>query len=325
MAIPANPAPSHRTNHFFSHNSAGASLSHAAWLGSQTNFKLVQSHDVVCCFSELFWVAGMNALLWGTLFGATRIITADAFTPELHLRLIEKHRITFAMNGVPKLLEMLRCEAIAKYDLSSLRHYCTVGSKPPPGTLRAFNAHFPNGRTYAFLGMTELATLFAGACTKYEDTGTAGQLMCDVEAIVVDDNGDRCGPNVDGELCLRPRYPPLGYYNDAEATAQAFDADGYFRTGDIARFDGANDLYVVDREKDIIRTNFKMISPTVIEAVLLRSPEIVGACVCGIPDGMCVEPAAAVIRTAGSTLTEQQTHAMVAGNTFRCDFAAYRL
>lgn len=120
MAIPANPAPSHRTNHFFSHNSAGASLSHAAWLGSQTNFKLVQSHDVVCCFSELFWVAGMNALLWGTLFGATRIITADAFTPELHLRLIEKHRITFAMNGVPKLLEMLRCEAIAKYDLSSL-------------------------------------------------------------------------------------------------------------------------------------------------------------------------------------------------------------
>lgn len=257
----------------------------------------------------------MNTLLWATLFGATRIITTQEFTPELECRLIEQYKISFVLTTVPDTITLLRSDAVTKYNLSSLRNYCTRGSKPPPGILAELNKHFPDGRTYALIGMTEMASSYAGACTKYEDNGTAGQLMCDVEAIIVDEAGRRCGPNVSGELCLKPRYPLLGYYNNAAATQQAFDANGFLLTGDIARFDEANNLFVIDRKKDIIRSGFFQISPSEIEAVLIRSPAIVRACVAGIPDDLAIDlPAAAIVRKNGSKITEAEIFALVAGS-----------
>lgn len=292
-------------------------MSHAALLTTQANFEFVQSHDIVLGFCELFWITGINTLLWGTLFGATRVITAEPHSPELAFRLIEKYKVSFILDSVPFLVGMLRSDAINRYDLTSLRNYCTRGSKPPPGMLTEFNVHFPDGRSHAFIGMTEMASLYAGVCTKYEDKGTAGQLMCDVEAIVVDDNGKRCGLNENGELCLKPRYPLLGYYNNPDATKEAFDAQGFFKTGDIAHFDAVNDLYVVDRKKDIIRYCFHQISPSKIEAVIMRSPEILRACVAGIPDNVSIDlPAAAIIRKNGSTITEEEIYAMVAGTCY---------
>lgn len=116
-----------------------------------------------------------------------------------------------------------------------------------------FNKRFPDGKVLTFLGMTELTNSYSGVCNKYEDSGTAGQLMRDIEAIVVDDKGNRCGPNERGEICLRYRHPFLGYYNNPEATKEAFDDDRLFRTGDVVIFDEKNDLFVVDRKKDIIK------------------------------------------------------------------------
>lgn len=243
------------------------------------------------------------------------MITTETETAELAFRLIEKYQVSFMFDVVPFLVEMLQSEMIEQYNLSSLRNYFCVGSKPPPGMLSKLNEHFPNGRTHNSIGMTEMAGSYAASCANYGDDGAAGQLANGIEAKIIDVNGNRCGPSQTGELYLKPRYRLLGYYNNPEATEQAFDTEGFLMTGDIGYFDATNsNLYVVDRKKDIIRYDFHQISPSEIEAALMKSPEIARVCVAGIPDTVAVDlPAAAIIRKEGSKITEKEVYDMVAG------------
>lgn len=282
---------------------------------AQVDFELVHSHDVMLNFWEPFWLTSTSFLIWGTLFGATRIITTETETAELAFRLIEKYKVSFMFDVVPFLIEMLQSKAIDQHDLTSLRNYFCVGSRPPPGMLTKLNKYFPAGQTHNSIGMTEMAGSYAASCANYGDDGAAGQLANGVEAKIIDVNGNRCGPNEKGELYLKPCYRLLGYYNNPEATEQAFDAEGFLMTGDIGYFDASNtNLYVVDRKKDIIRYNFHQISPSEIEAVLMRSPEIARVCVAGVPDAVAIDlPAAAIIRKKGSSITEKEVYDMIAG------------
>lgn len=303
----------HRTDLFLFPQ--GVTVSHEALLTAQVDFELVHSHDVMLNFWEPFWLTSTSFLIWGTLFGATRIITTETETAELAFRLIEKYKVSFMFDVVPFLIEMLHSKAIDQHDLTSLRNYFCVGSRPPPGMLTKLNGYFPAGQTHNSIGMTEMAGSYAASCANYGDDGAAGQLANGVEAKIIDVNGNRCGPNEKGELYLKPRYRLLGYYNNPEATEQAFDAEGFLMTGDIGYFDASNtNLYVVDRKKDIIRYNFHQISPSEIEAVLMRSPEIARVCVAGIPDAVAIDlPAAAIIRKKGSSITEKEVYDMIAG------------
>lgn len=292
----------------------GVSLSHAGLLGIQANFELVQSHDILLCFSQLYWITGIMTLTWGTLYGATRIITTDKFSPESAFRIIPQYKVSYALNGVNQMILMLKHEAIGEADLTSMKNYCMSGCKVPFGLPAEFNKYFPDGETHIFMGMTETCGVYASVRTKHCEKDTVGQLTFDVQVKIVDEDGNRCGVNVDGELCLKLRYNFLGYYNNAEATKDAFDSEGFFLTGDICHFDAEGDLYVVDRKKDMMKYCNYQITPSEIEAVLLQSPDIEAACVAGIPDLIALDlPAVAVIRKEGSKITAQEVFDMVAG------------
>lgn len=113
---------------------AGISLSHAMLLDTYSQFELVQSHDVLLSFTQLSWIGGIRALLWGTLYGATRIITTEQFTPEIAFRLIPQYKVSCLINVAYQMSLMHEHNAIDQVDFSSLKRYF-VGGKAPLGLL----------------------------------------------------------------------------------------------------------------------------------------------------------------------------------------------
>lgn len=293
---------------------AGVSLSHAALLATQANYEFVHSDDVLLCFSQLYWITGVITLIWGTLFGGTRVITTEPFSCELAFRLIPQYSVTFVLNAVYQMVSMLKHNCVAQANLKSLKNYCVGGCKVPFGLLAEFNRHFPDGETHIIIGMTETAGIYASVPAKSCRKDTVGQLSYDVVAKIIDDNGNRCDVNVDGELCLKVPFEFLGYFSNGEATEQAFDAEGFFMTGDICHFDEDGDLFIVDRKKDMLKYCNYQITPSEIEAVLIQSADIETACVVGIPDVIAFDlPAVAVVRKSGSNITAAQVHSLVEG------------
>lgn len=224
------------------------------------------------------------------------------------------------------MIAMQKHEAIGRTDLTTMKTFFFGGTKVPLGSAAEFNKHFPDGVALAGLGMTEIAGIHAFCQTKYTEKDTAGQFGINVVAKIVDEKGERCGVNVDGELCLKTLYPFFGYYNNAEATKESFDAEGFLKSGDICHFDEDGDLFVVDREKDMIRYGPVQIKPSEIEALLIRSPKIAEVCVIPIPDCIAIElPAAVVVRKNGYKISAQTIYDMVAGNWSACYSNHYRV
>lgn len=96
-------------------------ISHATFLNAISNLRLNNSNDTMLCFSSLYWISGSVILLRGTLSGATRLITTEAFSPELQLRCIEKYKVTFTLNAPHQLVLMTKCERFAATNLSSVK------------------------------------------------------------------------------------------------------------------------------------------------------------------------------------------------------------
>ncbi|GFF40358.1 putative acyl-coenzyme A synthetase [Aspergillus udagawae] len=153
-------------------------------------------------------------------------------------------------------------------------------------------------------GMTEtcaIATMFT--YPEDDDTGSVGRLIPNVEAKLIDENGNNISAfDVRGELCVRGPIVTPGYYRNDSANAVAFDNEGWHKTGDIAYCDGrTRKWYIVDRRKELIKVRGFQVAPAELEAVLLGHPHIVDAAVIGLvlPGADTEYPRAYVVRRPG--------------------------
>ena len=115
-------------------------------------------------------------------------------------------------------------------------------------------------------GITECAPLISANRNKYQKPGSVGTpiLACRVKI----DNPDEDG---EGEICVKGPNVMLGYYNNPEATAEVFDKDGFFHTGDYGKLDEEGWIYITGRKKNlIILSNGKNVYPEEIEADLQK-------------------------------------------------------
>ena len=115
-------------------------------------------------------------------------------------------------------------------------------------------------------GITECAPLISANRNKYRKPGSVGTpiLACRVKIDNPDENGE-------GEICVKGPNVMLGYYNNPEATAEVFDKDGFFHTGDYGKLDEEGWIYITGRKKNlIILSNGKNVYPEEIEADLLK-------------------------------------------------------
>lgn len=176
--------------------------------------------------------------------------------------------------------------------------------------------YLPNGKIYAVYGLTELS---GAATVNYPQPrpGSVGSLVNEIYAKIMSDSNEPCEANMDGEICLKVKYPFLEYFGDKSNTQNAYDRDGWFITGDIGHFDEDGFLYIVDRKKDILKYRGSQISPSEIEDILMQDPAIKQVCVVGIPDELSTDlPAAVVVRQPNAQITESDIDGIVASKIF---------
>lgn len=253
-------------------------------------------------------------MLTGTLFGATRIITNQVFTPELYLRLIEQYKATSAFNAPYQIGLILNHPNLPTANLTSLKYQFIGGSKVPFHLKTDLNRHLPNGRVHVVFGLSESGGFLTIDNPASDDKDTIGRLCIGGScAKVIDDDGNRCGIDTEGELCFEVPYKFVGYFGNKQATDEMIDAEGFIKTGDIGRFNEFGDLYHTGRKKELLKYCNFQIAPSEIDAYLTESPDIESACVAGIPDAMGDLPAAAIVRANGSNITEIDVETLVAG------------
>lgn len=146
--------------------------------------------------------------------------------------------------------------------------------------------------------------------------GSIGTVMPFCESIVVDpDTNKALGPNEEGEICVRGPLIMKGYIGDESATKHTIDSQGWLHTGDIGYYDEDGFFFITDRMKELIKYKGLQVSPTELEQILLTHPDIIEAAVAPVPDEAAGElPRAYVVKSPGSTLTEDDVAKFVAGS-----------
>lgn len=258
-------------------------------------------------------ISGLFTILMGTITGGTRIITTKEFTPEMQLRIIEDYKATIVENQSFYLLEMLKSGLLPQADLSSVKNLFVGGFKVPDSIMEEFNRYLPNGSVCNAYGLTEIGYNIAIDYPYF--TGKGGRLTNGFSVKVVDEQNNLCDDGIAGEICIKGRSKFLGYCKNQQLTDDAFDYDGYFKTGDIGQVDSKGYLYIADRKKNVILYHNDWVFPNTIEEVLLKSDGIKCVCAVGVPYDEILElPAAIVVRANGSKITEQEISKMVEGN-----------
>ncbi|MCL9654829.1 long-chain-fatty-acid--CoA ligase FadD2 [Pseudomonas protegens] len=160
-------------------------------------------------------------------------------------------------------------------------------------------------------GLTETSPV---ACTNpYGDRsrlGTVGLPVPGTTLKVIDDQGTELPLGERGELCIKGPQIMKGYWNKPEATAEVLDAEGWFKSGDIAVIDPDGFVRIVDRKKDMIIVSGFNVYPNEIEDVVMAHPKVANCAVIGVPDERSGEAVKLFVvpREAGVSLEELKAY-----------------
>ncbi|MGH3412904.1 MAG: AMP-binding protein [Marmoricola sp.] len=237
--------------------------------------------------------------------GATMVIPAPGFDPEVTLRTIQDERCT-GVYGVPTMfIAMQNHPDFASFDLSSLRTGCMAGSICPVEVMKRCIHDMHMGEVCIAYGMTETSPV--STQTRTDDdldrrTATIGRVHPHVEIKVVDPvTGETVERGQPGEFCTRGYSVMLGYWplHDEEGdqkTREAIDADGWMHTGDLAEMREDGYAQIVGRIKDMVIRGGENVYPREIEEFLYTHPDIEDVQVIGVPDEKYGEELAAWVR-----------------------------
>ena len=238
------------------------------------------------------------------LFQGATILLLEGFRPADYLAAIEKHRVTMAFL-VPAMIHALLAEpSVRTRDLSSLRLMSYGAAPMSPARIReawtAFGPVLAQGygageTTGGVVGLSIADHARAIAGDRPELLSACGRPLCESDVQVLDDDGKPVAGEAIGEICVRGPDVFAGYWRAPDQTQAALDANGWLRTGDLARVDHEGYIYIVDRKKEMLVSGGFNIYPSEIESVLAQHPAIYEVCVVGVPDDHWGETVKAVV------------------------------
>jgi fatty-acyl-CoA synthase len=243
------------------------------------------NNDVGFVGVPLFHIAGIGNVISGLLLGLPTVIyPLGAFDPGALLDVLEAEQVT-SMFLVPAQWQAVCAEQRANPRKLQLR-MLSWGAAPASDTLlHDMSETFPGTQIYAAFGQTEMSpvTCMLLAQDAIRKRGSVGKVIPTVAARVVDENMDDVPVGQVGEIVYRAPTLMAGYWNDPEATAEAF-AGGWFHSGDLVRCDDEGYVWVVDRKKDMIISGGENIYCAEVENVLAGHPAIAEVAVIGRRD-----------------------------------------
>jgi long-chain acyl-CoA synthetase len=190
---------------------------------------------------------------------------------------------------------MLEVPNRGDYDTSTLRVCASGGASMPVELMRGFEAAFGCTILEGY-GLSETSPVASFNQPDQErKVGSIGTPIPGVEMKLVDDAGGEPPVGGVGEILIRGHNLMKGYWRQPDATAEAIDADGWFRSGDLAVVDDDGYFFIVDRKKDMIIRGGYNVYPREIEEVLYEHPAVREAAVLGMPDAQLGEEVGAAV------------------------------
>ena len=285
----------------------GAVLTHTnltgqTMTGLYTNGADINS-DVGFVGVPFFHIAGIGNMLTGMLLGIPTVIyPLGAFEPGQLLDVLAEEKVT-GIFLVPAQWQAVCAEQQARPRDLRLRVMSWGAAPAPDALLREMSATFPGTQILAAFGQTEMSpvTCMLLGEDAIRKRGSVGKVIPTVAARVVDENMNDVPVGEVGEIVYRAPTLMSGYWNNPEATAEAF-AGGWFHSGDLVRMDADGYVWVVDRKKDMIISGGENIYCAEVENVLASHPGIVEVAVIGRSHDKWGEVPIAVAAVAGDQL-----------------------
>ena len=230
------------------------------------------------------------------LFG-TRAVLQDSWDAPAAVAIMAREGCTHMAGATPFLEALLAAARAADTTLPALKVFICGGASVPPTLIREANGYFADAVISRVFGSTEVpvttvGSMMPGDSDHAADTdgriGIADVRLLDADGVIADE----------GEVLARGPQMLVGYLA-AEQEEGAFDGDGFFRMGDLARRVDGDYLVVTGRAKDIIIRNGENIAPKEIEDLLVQHPDIADVTIVGLPDPRTGERACAVIVARG--------------------------
>ncbi len=259
-------------------------------------------------FHSFGQTCGMNA----TVRAAGCLTLIPRFDPVKALEIIQRDRVT-VFEGVPTMYSaMLEVPNRDAYDTSTLRVCASGGASMPVELLRGFEAAFGCAILEGY-GLSETSPVASfNQPGRERKVGSIGTPIPGVEMKLVDDDGGEPEVGGVGEILIRGHNLMRGYWRNPQATAEAIDADGWFRSGDLAVVDDDGYFFIVDRKKDMIIRGGYNVYPREIEEVLYEHPAVREAAVLGVPDSSLGEEVGAAIAVReGVAVTAEELYEFV--------------
>lgn len=248
----------------------------AVWGGQATAQNLrLQSADITLCFMPLFHTNAQAYSMLSTLWVGGTMVFQPKFSASRFWEVSLRHKITWA-SMIP-----FSFKAIAAQEAPEDHYYHTWG----------FGAHVPaveamyGLRVLGWWGMTEIITQgIVGDLSHPGKHGSIGRASPYYDIQIRKPDGCEAPPGTRGHLFIRgTRGVSLfkEYFNNEAATAQAFDEDGWFDTGDIIMMDGDGDIFFSDRDKDMLKVGAENVAASEIESVISATGLVVECAVVG--------------------------------------------
>ena len=265
-------------------NMVAGAKSVAGYLGNHAG-------DTLLAALPLSFDAGFSQLTTAFHAGA-RVMLLNYLMPRDVLRALVRERVT-GLTAVPPLYIQLTQMAWPAEVGQTLRYFANTGGRMPRETLNALRERVPRAQPFLMYGLTEaFRSTYLAPDEVDRRPDSIGKAIPNAEILVLRDDGSECAADEPGELVHRGALVGLGYWNDAEKTAERYKplpagAGGRepglqlpeiaVFSGDTVRRDAEGFLYFIGRRDEMMKTSGYRVSPTEVEEVLYAT-RMLGEC-----------------------------------------------
>jgi acyl-CoA synthetase (AMP-forming)/AMP-acid ligase II len=234
-----------------------------------------------------------SSLMWGC-----SLILMEAFHPERTPEVLAREHVTVAGSGTPFHMAYLAYQKNHPTPVfPEVRNFPGGGAPKPPQLAYDMRVMF-GAPVLSGWGLTEAPVLTMASASDPDDelAISEGKPMPGVELKLVRPDGSAAAPGEEGEIRAKAPQMMKGYL-DASLDADAFDDEGWFRTGDLGRIDGAGNVIITGRLKDVIIRKGENVSAKEVEDLAFTHPRVADVAVIGVPDADRGEMVVAVVQT----------------------------
>ncbi|XP_026730589.1 4-coumarate--CoA ligase 1-like [Trichoplusia ni] len=293
-------------------------LTHASVLAM--NQQIIDPEIVVCkettatnqavlpAILPFFHIFGFNSLMLSQMTQGAKMVTLPYFKPELFLKTLVQHKAEVLFLVPPMVVFLGKHPAVTPKHLESV--YGIISGAAPISAQDA-EAIVAKNKAINFrqgYGLTETNGGISVGRNDDHNHASVGHVFPSSKVKIADlQTQEALGPGQEGEIWYRGPNVMNGYYENEEATKEVMTEDGWYKTGDIGRYDDKKYLYVTDRLKELIKVKGFQVPPAELEMVLRTHPKVLDCAVLGIPDEISGElPKAFVVTQQGQTLKDDE-------------------